>query len=484
MRYLSNHWILLCLGGLFVCFTGMKWNVPIFSWILFIPFLRYVRLGHSFKILLPSLILFHTISTLRIVSEPFHVWIAIFSGIQAGLLFSFILWIWNFIRIRYSKIVSPILFFSLLCCSFEWIGGYFSDLGVWGMLANSQIGNLILMQSASLFGATGISFIIYLINVSLEKVLSEIFGEEILKKESYLYLFFSFSLLVVLYFYGTFRLSRPIPGEQIKVATITTKFPISAIFKDTKINSQNTEVTLEKTKLAAKEGAKVVVWNEGAVLIAKEKETYFLDLISSMAKEYDIEIIAAYIIQLKEKEFFFDNKLVWIASNGTIRQTYFKQFLVPGEPVSKQKSEIKALETQYGKMSAAICYDFDSLWVTGIHSKEGAGITFIPASDWSGINPFHTEMAVLRGIENGSSIVRSARDGLSGIYDAYGRAKGTLDSFESNDGVLVSSVPVTKLDTLYTQFGNWFIGFVFLYLSISMVRIFYFVIKNSIKKEK
>ncbi|TGL75621.1 nitrilase-related carbon-nitrogen hydrolase [Leptospira jelokensis] len=480
MSYLSNQWILLSLGGLFVCFTGMKWNVPIFAWILFIPFLRYVRLGHPFKILLPSLILFQIISTLRIVSEPFHLWIAIFSGIQAGILFTFILWLWNFVRIRYQKFVSPILFFSFLCCIFEWFGGYFSDLGVWGMLANSQLGNLILLQSVSLIGATGLSFFIYLINVSLEQVLSETFDEAKVQRQSIFYVMVSFLFVLLLYFYGTFRLSRPIPGEQIKVATITTKYAIGSIFSDANTNTKNTQVTLYQTTQAAKEGAKVVVWNEGAILVKKEEEPAFLDLISKIAKENNIEIIAAYIVQLKESEFFFDNKLVWIALDGTIRQTYFKQFLVPGEPVSKYQSEIKAIQTQYGKMSVAICYDYDSLRVTEIHSKEGSGITFIPASDWLGINPFHTEMAVLRGIENGSSIVRSTRDGLSGIFDAYGRAKGTLDSFESNDGVLVSSVPFTKFDTLYTQYGNWFVGVAFLYFTLSFSRFLFSIIKSRI----
>ncbi|TGL53141.1 acyltransferase [Leptospira kemamanensis] len=481
MKLISNRWFLLGIGGLFVCFTGMKWNVPIFSWFLFIPFFRYLRLGYSIPILLFSFIGFQILSTMRIVSEPFHIWIAILSGIQAGFVFTLLLWLWNTIRIRFTNLVSPILFFAFFCIILEWIGGYNSDLGVWGMIANSQIGNLILLQSASLYGALGISFVIYLINVSLEQCISELIDTNRIQKDSALYLLTSFVLLVLLYFYGTIRLHLPITGEQIKIATITTKYDVTSMFHHPEINAENTKLTFEKTILAAKEGAKVVVWNEGAVLVTKEKESELLRLVSVVAKENKIEVIAALIVQLKDQEFFFDNQLVWFASDGTIRQTYYKQFLVPGEPVSKHHSDIKAFQVLEGKMSVAICYDFDSLRVTEHHAKEGSGLVLIPASDWKGITPFHTEMAVLRGIENGSSIVRSVRDGLSGIYDAYGRARGTLDSFENNDGVLVSSVPMIKLDTIYSRYGNWLVGIGFLYLGIASIRILFFVIKNRIK---
>ncbi|TGM34518.1 nitrilase-related carbon-nitrogen hydrolase [Leptospira biflexa] len=481
MKPFSNKVYLLMSGSVLFGFVGMNWNVPIFVWFAFVPFLRYVRLGHSYRSLLFALVVSQILSTLRIVSEPFHIWIALFSGVQAGIIFTILLWVWNYFRIRYSKLISPILLFAFLFTVVEWIGAYDSDLGVWGMMANSQIGNLILLQSVSLFGATGISFIIYLFNICFEQVLSESIDQKKVTRPTIQYSLFSALLIILLYFYGTFRLSVPIEGKQIKVATITSKYEIQTIWKDPSENEKNTQLTIDKTSLAAKEGAKVVVWNEGAVLVFEDMEQTFLNRVSSLAKENQIEIVAAYIVQKTSADFYFDNKLVWFAMDGSIRQTYFKQFLVPGEPVTQKHSEIEAFETNFGKMSVAICYDFDSLRLTETHAKLGSGMTLIPASDWKGISPFHTEMAVIRGIENGSSIVRSARSGLSGVFDAYGRTKGALDYFEENDGILVTSVGTTKLNTLYSLFGNWIIGIGILYLSISGMKVLYFVIKNRIK---
>lgn len=483
MNLILNQWFLLTIGGIFVGFTGMKWNIPIFGWFVFIPFLRYIRLGYSFKILITSLILFQIVSTFRIVSEPFHIWIAFLSGIQAGIVFSILLWIWNFIRNRYKNNISPILFFAFTCTILEWIGAYHSDLGVWGMLANSQIGNLVFLQSASLFGATGISFVIYLFNVSFEQLISEQIDQKQISKSTTYYFSFTIILIILLYFYGSIRLSLPIPGKQIKVATITSKMDIQTIWKNPIEKNINTQLTIEKTKVAAKQGANVVVWNEGAILISRENELEFLNSLVSIAKEENIELVAAYIIQHNKNEFYFDNKLVWFSNEGQIRQTYYKQFIVPFEPISKIHSEIKSIETNFGKMSVAICYDFDSLHVTEIHAQSGSNITLIPASDWNGINPFHTEMATIRGIENGSSIVRSTRNGLSGIYDAFGRAKGTLDYFEENDGILISSVSPLKIKTVYSQYGNWVVGIGIFYLVFSLSQILQFVLKNRIKKQ-
>lgn len=478
MDILNQKWLLLIVGGILLGFTGMNWNIPIFAWITLVPFLRFVRLGHSWWILLFALILIQTLSTMRIVSEPFHIGIAVLSGIQGGIVFTILLWIWNQIRIKFSDQISPTFSLAFLFTIVEWIGGYSSELGVWGMFANSQINNLILLQSAALFGATGISFLIFLVNGSLEQSLSEIITHSQISKLTKYSLITCFLLFVGLSFYGTIRLTIPIEGKSIKVGTITSKIEIQTMWLEPIQNRKNTELIFQRTIQAANEGAKVVVWNEGAVLINRNEEVSFLQRVSILAKAMGIEIIAAYIVPLKENEFFMDNKLHWIGKDGSTRQIYFKQFIPPGEPVSHIPTEIQVIETEWGKMSAAICYDFDNLQLTKKHAELGTGITFIPASDWKGINPFHTEMAVLRGMENGSSIVRSTRGALSGIYDAYGRPKGTLDYYEENDGVLVASVPVAQVPTLYQSLGNWMIILGGFYFLVSGAFILVNVLKN------
>ncbi|WP_243401408.1 hypothetical protein [Leptospira harrisiae] len=259
MKYLNQKWFLLSVGGLLIGFTGMNWNIPLFVWVAMVPFLRYMRLGYSVWHLLIALILFQTLSTMRIVSEPFHIMIAVLSGIQGGIVFTVLLWIWNQFRIKFPKQISSILCFSFLFMISEWIGGTYSELGVWGMFVNSQLNNLILIQSAALIGATGISFLIYMVNASIEQTLSEQLSTGKISNSSSRFLLASCFLLVALSFYGTIRLTIPIEGRSIKVGTVTSKMEIQTIWSDQEQNQINTELVLSRTQQAAAEGAKVVV---------------------------------------------------------------------------------------------------------------------------------------------------------------------------------------------------------------------------------
>lgn len=469
----KNKWVLLALGAVLLGFTGMRWNVPIFAWVALVPFLRYTRLNYSFWLLLISLILIQTVSTFRIVSAPFHAFIALSSGIQGGIVFSLLLWIHNWIRMKTKDSYWNLFSFAFLFTIIEWLGGISSEFGVWGMMANSQLSNLILLQSASIFGATGLSFLIYWCNVLIERTLFEFETNKTLSNSLRIHQIIYISILVSLYMFGAIRLTLPIKGESVKFATVTSHKDIQSFWNNELENKINTDLVIERTIQASKEGAKIVVWNEGGVLVQKNEEEMFLQRIRSLAKEHQVEIIAAIVVPLKSDKFFMENKIHWISNEGEIRQTYFKQFIPPGEPIAKIDSEIKVFQTQFGKASTAICYDFDSLSLTKTHAELGAGVVLISASDWKGIDPFHTQMAVLRGIENGTTIVRSTRGALSGIYDSYGRTKGSLEYFERNDGVLVASAPTLPVETIYRKYGNWLVGLGFLFFISFGIRFFF-----------
>jgi len=87
------------------------------------------------------------------------------------------------------------------------------------------------------------------------------------------------------------------------------------------------------------------------------------------------------------------------------------------------------------------------------HAIGGAGVVVVPSSDWRGIDPYHTQMARVRGIEGGFSVVRSVRWATSGAFDALGRTRGTSSYFEG-ERLMIARVPVTQIPTLYTHIGD------------------------------
>jgi apolipoprotein N-acyltransferase len=88
----------------------------------------------------------------------------------------------------------------------------------------------------------------------------------------------------------------------------------------------------------------------------------------------------------------------------------------------------------------------------------GLDLAVVPSSDWRGIDPLHTQMASVRAIENGFSLLRPTRSGLTAAYDAYGRARAWQSSFDDEEQIVLAAVPRHGISTLYGRIGDVFVG--------------------------
>jgi apolipoprotein N-acyltransferase len=93
-----------------------------------------------------------------------------------------------------------------------------------------------------------------------------------------------------------------------------------------------------------------------------------------------------------------------------------------------------------------------------IHRLAGlkADIVLVPAFDTQRIRPFHTEVGVVRGLENGFSVVRQTNKGTSMAIDGSGRVLARQEYFETEDRLMLADVPTKRLPTLYALMGEWF----------------------------
>jgi apolipoprotein N-acyltransferase len=71
-------------------------------------------------------------------------------------------------------------------------------------------------------------------------------------------------------------------------------------------------------------------------------------------------------------------------------------------------------------------------------------------------------MNVFRAVENRRSVVRCANTGISCIIDSRGRVVDRVRDADGNDifvrGVLIGQVVPSDAMTLYTRWGDWFVG--------------------------
>ena len=81
----------------------------------------------------------------------------------------------------------------------------------------------------------------------------------------------------------------------------------------------------------------------------------------------------------------------------------------------------------------------------------------VPASGWELIRPYHTEVALLRALEGGFSVVRQAREGTSMAVDHLGNALAYQDCFATDVPIMIVAVPTRGVRTGYAFLGDWFV---------------------------
>ena len=80
----------------------------------------------------------------------------------------------------------------------------------------------------------------------------------------------------------------------------------------------------------------------------------------------------------------------------------------------------------------------------------------VPANDFIADAWIHARMAIMRGVENGFAIVRSATQGLETISDAQGRVIARADTNAPGLTQIMADVPPGPGPTLYTRIGDVF----------------------------
>ena len=89
---------------------------------------------------------------------------------------------------------------------------------------------------------------------------------------------------------------------------------------------------------------------------------------------------------------------------------YDKHHLLPG--VEPEKPGHKREPYQASRWGLQICKDMDFPKLSRQYAAEGANLMLVPAWDFNLDRWLHARMAVLRAVENGFALARSARNGL------------------------------------------------------------------------
>ena len=402
-------------------------------------------------------------------------------------------------------------------------------MGSMGYIANNLVDLKWLMQWTSVMGIFGIGFLMYLYATVVVQLITS-YRQGTFDKRLFV---IASIVLIMMVIFGFYRLNQ---GEKylnnaksVRVATITNEqTPIGEVlyesytgekkvidremsqsdpvnltiqfalmdFKDhademkyanvvTVINDQF-DYLMSQAQKAADMGAKIIVVSEAEVITVKDNEEKFIKVVQRFAKENQVYFFFAMGSLIPNAVFpespFVENKIIVIDDKGSIRDTYFKNIPVEGiDPSLPGNGKMRILETPYGRLSYAICYDTDFPDLMRQIGQLKADLLLVPTGDWKDISPYHTKATNIRSIENGFAQVRAVSGGLSSAVDSYGNYLASDDYFEDLDHLMITDVPMKAKATYYTKFGDlaYYISGIIIILSLTMMIYKYFSISKN-----
>jgi apolipoprotein N-acyltransferase len=95
----------------------------------------------------------------------------------------------------------------------------------------------------------------------------------------------------------------------------------------------------------------------------------------------------------------------------------------------------------------------------------------VPGWDFNIDRAWHGHIAVMRGVEDGFSIARAAKDGYLTVSDDRGRIVAETRSDSAPFATLLADVPAAHERTLYLLLGNWFAWLSFALCGLTLLRL-------------
>lgn len=364
-----------------------------------------------------------------------------------------------------------IFVFAICYATTEWLRGHVLTGFPWNLPAYSWSASLPVMQSASVFGAYGLSLLTILLGAS--------FAELCVKPRMRIILpAIMLSLFALFWIFGALRLADTIitdvPGVRLRI--VQPNIPETEKFGRAYIDRNWRRLILLSIANQGPDPTHII-WPESAPPFLLDRSPAALDDIVFLTGTHHVLLTgAARMTQNPAGDRQFYNSLYIFGHGGALESVYDKFHLVPfGEYLPLESffhsMGIDKVVNSPGGFSAGagprtfavpgapmvgplICYEV--IFPGQVVSAERPGwLVNVTNDSWfgSGAGPYqHLLIARVRAIEEGLPIARAAGTGISAIIDPLGRVKAELplNRMGALDGVL----PAAIAPTLYARFGD------------------------------
>ncbi len=333
----------------------------------------------------------------------------------------------------------------------------------------TQLENLPILQLAAISGLWGISFSVNLFPAGLAAIVSAP-AKPRLRIAVALAAFYA-----CVFSYGVLRLyTTPQGSNSVVVGLVETHAGLKISPPDAQTTMALLEEYASQVKPLAARGAQFVVFPEMSV-VALESTSAKIDAFwQQTARDAHVEVLLG-VLHVTDHGTFNEGRLY--SATGEIETVYRKEHPVPTweahttpgtglsvlacpRPAKENDPTNSSVASQAtGKIGIEICRDMDYPEPARRYGNEQVGLVLVPAWDQGlGVDAaWHGHLSLMRGVEDGFTMVRDAKVGLLTVSDDRGRI--LAEEPTHSDGSLVTmlaTVPVRHDPTLYQKWGDWF----------------------------
>jgi apolipoprotein N-acyltransferase len=222
--------------------------------------------------------------------------------------------------------------------------------------------------------------------------------------------------------FGAARLAlQQTQTQMVKVGLITSDEKANAVVTDPGADTEwlFRDYAIQADRLAA-DGAQVIVMPEKLGVTVEGRAAGTDALLQSVAARTGATIVAG-VVRVDAPVKYTEAR---IYVPGSVVQRYDKEHMLPPfESNLTPGTALMVLPRPQQKWGVAICKDMDFASPARLYGEAGAGLMLVPGWDFVVDGSWHGHIAVMRGVEDGFSIARAAKNGFLTVSDDRGQLR-------------------------------------------------------------
>jgi apolipoprotein N-acyltransferase len=401
----------------------------------------------------------------RLLGLPAVAWLSGFG--VAAVVFALAVILFRALLLR-NRVVSAVLAFPAAWVTFEYVRNLLWPHGSAGSLAYSQLYFLPFLQLASITGPWGMTFVLLLFPAGLAAVWQ--LRKEV-RRASRVLLFTVATVGVVLIF-GSLRLALAQPGPEVQVALVASDAQgnqnVAAAGADTQKLLQAYATNLWKLDGAALQNVRAIVLPEKLGQVTDADVAAVDAILQKLADETGAAVVAGFDYQSGTVAY---NQARLYEPGAAVRSYDKEHLLPPFELKFAPGKELVLLHQPHNAWGVEICKDMDFTDPSRRYGQEGVGLMLVPAWDFNVDRAWHGHIAVMRGVEDGFSVSRAAKDGFLTVSNNRGKILKETRSDSALFAMMIATVPAGHSWTVFQLMGDWFAWAAIVLLILAIVRL-------------